>query len=192
MATFLTEKIVKDLNLNRMKNDISVSGIGGIRTEKSLGSVDIEFTARYPTSFVGRTRAIILGKLTSLAPIAQAKAKIEQCHEFGELVLADPDLNKVFKIDAILGADVFAAILLQGVIKAESMELVAQETQLGWILSGVIERASNADSTTVSLITTIEELNENMKKFWESAEIGEQSMLSEEETYCLSHYEENT
>lgn len=192
MATFITENIVKQLNLKRIKNDVSVSGIGGVKTEKSLGSVDIEFTARYPTSFTGKTRAIILGKLTALSPITQARSKISQCNEFNELVLADPNLNRVFKIDAILGADVFASILMHGVIKAESLELVAQETQLGWILSGVIEGKSQIGVSTISLVTTTEELNESMKRFWENEEIGSENTLSEEERYCVTHYEENT
>ncbi|XP_031632826.1 uncharacterized protein LOC116346759 [Contarinia nasturtii] len=159
MATFITDDAVKKLKLKKEKNNVSVSGIGGVKTEKSLGSVNLEFTARYPSAFIGKTKAIILGKLTNLSPLSYAKEKINKINNFNQLILADPDISNTCKIDIILGADVYATLLLNGVIKAEKDNLVAQETQLGWIISGVL--GHQLELNGVCLISTIDELNES-------------------------------
>lgn len=192
MATFISEHAVKKLQLKRFKNNVTVSGIGGVKAEKSLGSVNLAFTARYPTTFVGKTKAIILGKLTSLAPVTQIKEKIKQQQEFNELTLADPYVSKDFKVDIILGVDVFASILLQGVIRAESSDLVAQETQLGWILSGALDKEKKEPKNTICLLTTTDEIGEMMKKFWELEEFSNETFFTEEEQKCIEHFQTNT
>lgn len=192
MSTFISDSAVRKLNLKRQKNDISVSGIGGVKTERSLGSVNLEFTARYPTTFTCLTNAIILPKLATLSPITFARERIIDCNEFSELVFADPYLNRAFKLDMILGLDVFATILMNGVLRTNDLEIIAQETQLGWIVSGVLERKPNTSYEPVSLVATINELSDAMQIFWRMEEMPEEELLTAEEEHCLKHYNENT
>lgn len=63
MASFITEKLVNDLKLSKQRNNVSVSGIAGTVTERSRGSVNLEFSSRFPTRSSLKTSAIVLGKL---------------------------------------------------------------------------------------------------------------------------------
>lgn len=99
MPTFISENAVQKLKLKKEKNNKTVSGIGGVKTEKSSGSVKLEFTVRHETSFRGKTTAIIMRKLTTLAPVSQIKEKITHQKEFSGLKLADSFAYDSFKVD---------------------------------------------------------------------------------------------
>lgn len=191
MASFISERAAIALNLKRKKSNISISGIGGAKPERTLGRVNLQFTARYPTQYTGKTSAIVLKKVTTLSPVALAKEKIKSCKEFNNLVLADPSLDNSLKIDIILGSDIYHSIIMHGVIKTQSTELVAQETQLGWVLSGVVKKNMSANNQ-ISLIATIDELHESMQRFWEVEEVPEASPFTKEEEDCMNHYLTNT
>lgn len=52
--------------------------------------------------------------------------------------LTDPDYQRPNKIDVLLGAEIFSQIIQDGIKKSTSGSLVVQQTELGWILSGVV------------------------------------------------------
>jgi len=54
-----------------------------------------------------------------------------------ELELADPKFLAHDLIDLLLGADVHATILQEGLRKANPRSPIAQRTSLGWIISGL-------------------------------------------------------
>lgn len=58
--------------------------------------------------------------------------------ELEHLYLADPEYNTPNKIDILLGAEVYGKIIKEGLIKCPSGSPVAQNTALGWILSGQV------------------------------------------------------
>lgn len=105
-ASFISESVVRDLNLNRIKNDLCVTGIGGTVAEPSKGSVILDLTARYPTATGITTTAIIMNKLISVLPGINCDEKIIDHNEFRSLVLADPTLYVNGKVDIILGVEV--------------------------------------------------------------------------------------
>ncbi|XP_011884025.1 PREDICTED: uncharacterized protein LOC105571160 [Vollenhovia emeryi] len=53
-----------------------------------------------------------------------------------DLLLADKDFTSPEHIDLILGADVYAQILEDGVVKGDADAPIAQRTSLGWIILG--------------------------------------------------------
>lgn len=58
------------------------------------------------------------------------------------LELADPEFLAADPVDFFLGADVYTDILQPGLRRGGPQEPMAQQTKLGWILSGTIGMAS--------------------------------------------------
>ncbi|RYE14254.1 MAG: hypothetical protein EOP45_19885, partial [Sphingobacteriaceae bacterium] len=186
MGSFCSEDVVNRFKLIRRKNSVQITGIGETTTERSKGSVDIELTSRYPTSFRSKTTAVILNKLMSAIPIKDGESDMLKGTELENLILADPNFWKKSKIDFILGADVFARLILHGVIKSHPAGLVAQETEVGWIISG--PRYSIQSPQIVCMVSEIDELDESLKKFWDMEEIGNEKTLSSEDEYCQEYF----
>lgn len=126
------------MNLKQTKNNIDICGIAG-SVESSKGTVDLEITARYPTSFRAKVTAVVLGKLTTLLRNNEFDKRIINDHRINDLILkladpklSDPNFNKCSKIDMILGADIYSEIIMNGIIKADDNSFVAQETEVGF------------------------------------------------------------
>ena len=80
------------------------------------------------------------------------------------------------EVNLLLGADTYSAILKRGVREGASGTPVAQQTSLGWILTGGAGafHSTSTDHTGVSMTTQIqndEDTNTLLKQFWELEEI---------------------
>lgn len=188
MLTFITERAVKILNLKQTKDKIDICGIAG-SVESSKGTVDIELTARYPTSFRAKVTAVVLSKLTTLLPSTDFDKNLIKDNRLMDLILADPHFNRCGKIDFILGADIYSEIIMNGMIKAEDNAFVAQETEIGWIISGPISKRNLNVKQALCMVATTNEIDNKLQKFWEIEEIGEHRDLTEEEQICVNHFE---
>lgn len=115
MTSFITDRIVKYLDLKRQKNNIA----GSVESAKT--TVNIEISARYPTSFKANITAIVLNKLTTMLPNNDFDKNAVNDRAMKDLILADPKFNKSARIDMILGADINSEIILTGLIKPDRM-----------------------------------------------------------------------
>ncbi|XP_055308893.1 uncharacterized protein LOC129572817 [Sitodiplosis mosellana] len=184
MTSFISEKIVKRLKLNIKKNNINISGIAG-SVESAKGTVAIEIGSRYPTSFCTKLTAIVLKKLTTMLPNNDFDNSFI---DTDELVMADPNFHKSEKIDMILGANVYSEIILSGMIKASDKSFVLQETELGWIISGPVNKQRNEFNEALCMTCTVNEMDEKLQKFWEMEEISEEEMLTPDEQSCVDYF----
>lgn len=171
-ASFVTESAVQLLGLKKIPTRGSISGIGGDqgRSMISLNSmVLVKVKSRIDPSFVVTVKAYVLKKLTTLLP--ERKVMPNVLTTISSLDSADPLFDTPNKIDLLLGAEVFGQILLEGIIKGPPGLPIAQNTRLGWILSGQIGEEFNQSETchnsVVSLHSTLTDENEILKKFWE-------------------------
>ncbi|XP_047988416.1 uncharacterized protein LOC125228022 [Leguminivora glycinivorella] len=100
------------------------------------------------------------------------KLNVQKWSEIEDLPLADPEYSTPGKIDILLGAEVYAEIILAGLFKkrAEGRKgtMIAQNTMLGWIVSGRAVRGSETQVSTrlISMHVHIQE-DDLLKKFWE-------------------------
>jgi len=78
--------------------------------------------------------AHVLTNLTSSIPSVHLNTSSWQ-HLEG-LQLADAQFSRPDTIDLILGANVYGAIITEGLIKKCQNTPIAQRTELGWIISG--------------------------------------------------------
>lgn len=186
-VSFISETAVQRMKLGRMKNSTVVTGIGAGKTEAIHGSTSVCIKPRYPSTFETPVDALILSKLTTYENTISQKWK-----HIDNLMLADPEYWKSGPIDMILGADIFAMIVLDGVLRGPVNTPVAQETMFGWILSGRVKRTA-PPRKMVSLISD-GALECRLEKFWKVEELQGDDInnLTKEEKLCEEFYSETS
>ncbi|KAJ0169299.1 hypothetical protein K1T71_015183 [Dendrolimus kikuchii] len=162
-ASFITEEIVQLLGLKRKAISGCVSGLGkGQLQLKHMVSLQVE--SRNNPQYSINVTAFVLKSLTSRIPSNQVQSP--DWLEIEKLPLADAGYTSPGKIDILLGAEVYAEILLSDVIKYPQGYLIAQNTIFGWVISGKVSRSASAGEKMLSLHVQVREDNV-LKKFWE-------------------------
>ncbi|CAH4037623.1 unnamed protein product [Pieris brassicae] len=102
-----------------------------------------------------------------------------------DIELADPEFNRSSQVDILFGADVYAQIMMSGILRGENLsQPIAQQTRFGWILCGKLK----SYQCNIILNNT-----EDLQKFWEIEDIEESpSVVSSEDQYCLYLYKKTT
>ncbi|XP_076298333.1 uncharacterized protein LOC143217679 [Lasioglossum baleicum] len=160
----ITESLAQRLRLPRSRSSISIVGIGAESSRPSRGSVALNLQSRVRPTFT--------------------------CND---LELADPNFAQPERADLVLGADVYGLFLEEGVRKGPVTAPMAQNTTLGWILSGVVPAANATSSQPIAQsfqCAPDRGLLELLQKFWmqEEAFSVVPDQLSPEETQCESHF----
>ncbi|XP_077262598.1 uncharacterized protein LOC143897666 [Temnothorax americanus] len=105
------------------------------------------------------------------------------------LELADPEFCSSDPIDVLLGADIYASILRAGLRKGGPREPVAQNTTLGWILSGVIADSVSGHVAYTHQCRIEEDLVSVVRRFWEQEEVPSSAVaLTKGEAECEEHF----
>ncbi|XP_045537963.1 uncharacterized protein LOC123721905 [Papilio machaon] len=191
-ASFITEATAQFLKLKRDSVNGVISGVGEGQTQaKSMASFEI-VSLRNP-EFSIQVNAFVLKRLTSFTP--SRDSSIHDWKEITNLPLADPTYSTPGRIDIILGAEIYGEILLDGFLKhSESSGPVAQNTQLGWILSGKIKNELVQENRNIISMHIQPKEDEFLKQFWEIEREPESIIKrkTKEELRCEEIYEETT
>lgn len=189
-ASFVTEATVQLLGLKRIPVNCSVSGLADGETRvKNMVSLIVE--SRHNSDCVLQINAFVLNSLTTLLPSEQVPRS--EWLELEGLPLADPNYASPSKINVLLGAEVYGEILLEGLIKHRSGP-VAQNTLLGWILSGKVQgESTSAEKRFVNMHVQVKE-DQLLKQFWEIENEPDciQKRLTPEEIRCEELFESTT
>ncbi|XP_046966951.1 uncharacterized protein LOC124534960 [Vanessa cardui] len=190
-ASLITESAVQALGLKKIPNKVYISGIGGRNDSLASASVvEIKLKSIHNPQFTLVVKAHVLTKLTYFLPTK--KANVQLWPALAQLKLADPKFDVPNKIDLLLGAEVYSQILVEGLIKGPPGCPVAQNTHLGWILSGQIHsdhvdsESCQANSVIVNMYTQCND-NDLLRKFWEleSDDLSvKKKMLTDDEQKC--------
>lgn len=185
-ATFMTESAVQLLGLKKTKFEANVTGIGN-NAVKSRYTVLLDIYSPIDSQYVMQVQAHVLTKLTTLLPTQQFETA--KWPGLKNIALSDPQLNRPGKIDVLLGADVYAAILLEGLHKHGS--LIAQNSRLGWLVSGSTKSSVDIPTHNITVTTTLIEIDHLLRKFWEVEENPKgDKKLTALEQQCENHYME--
>lgn len=186
-ATVITESLVQSLRLPKTPTSVRVVGIG----EKQSVVRHTAHVTITPASSDGpaySTNALLLKSLTRYSP-SRLTTNSRWNHIAG-LELADSKPMSNDPIDIIIGADLFSLIILEGVRKGADGEPIAQNTTLGWIISGPISSSPNYLESSVPIHhgTILENLDSSIRRFWETEEIPQQPHMTNEERQCEEHF----
>ncbi|XP_050554117.1 uncharacterized protein LOC126911348 [Spodoptera frugiperda] len=194
-ASFITEAAAQLLRLKRVVSKTTIAGIGGGHGNiVSKHVVNINIQSLHDPSFTVKVTAHVLSSLTSVMP--DTYFELEDWPEIHSISLADPKFNCPNKIDILLGAETYGRILKEGLIKSPAGSPVAQDTHLGWIVSGHVSKANkllNSHNTVIAMHTQIEE-NDMLKRLWEldSETTLTKRLFTPEEQACEEFYAQST
>lgn len=184
-ASFISEAAVQHLKLKKSPIHLSLSGLGGVTTGESNSVVTFRIGAIHAGALI-TMQAFVLRTLTKTLP--ERTIHNRQWRHLNGIELADPRFFESNTIDLLLGADVYAQIIMDGVRKGEIDDPIAQKTLFGWVLSGQIgpkETSSNSNqSKSITILHNRLNLDEQIKRFWELEEIPMRSSLTEDEKRC--------
>lgn len=180
-SNFITEYACQALSLRKKRASITIFGIGGApKTSQSLTS--LELFSKQNNNFSLKINAIVLTRLTNLQHVAKQMSSFSH---FQNIALADPSNNVSNKIDILLGAADFAKILKPGLLRGDVDEPIAQNTEFGWVVSGIVNQ-----SKPKSVVVHVSTLDEQLNRIFETNDIEDDSESSdtEEQKFCEEHY----
>ncbi|XP_073964431.1 uncharacterized protein [Choristoneura fumiferana] len=129
-------------------------------------AAEIQIVSRIDNNYKLKCTAYVIKQVTEILPVK--KLNNENWLQLHGLPLADPTYNNPGKIDLLLGVNVYTDILMNGVIKGKPGSPLAQQTALGWIISGgapVEEFGKNGKIVSMHLSVNLDNM---LQRFWES------------------------
>ncbi|XP_070519714.1 uncharacterized protein [Cardiocondyla obscurior] len=181
---------MQKLKLPRFLDSTPIFGIGGTINTHARGRVIFKIESGTKTPFSLQITALILSRLTA-SGISLENVHSEWQHLLSGLELANPDFRASLNIELILGAEVYAIILEEGICKGNINAPVAINTALGWVLSGTAGGESTGKGVTVHNCSTEIDLSELVKQFWQQEEVKTSlPALTAEEIKCEKHFVE--
>ena len=111
-----------------------VSGIGSTPTQTDCSEASVLISPRIDSTKRWKLQALVLPRLTEY----QSPPEMV-CHDLSfvsGLYLADPQLSSTEHIEIVRGVDAYTKIILSGLRRTPNEVLIAQESVLGWIVTG--------------------------------------------------------
>ncbi|XP_037929516.1 uncharacterized protein LOC119666830 [Teleopsis dalmanni] len=181
-----SEHDTQGLGLKRYPTRTEIVGVGQSPTEGSKSVVTFVVNSMLHSDFqLVIKRAYVLKSLTSIIP--GHSICIQNLPHLNGLRLADPTNFKPGKNDLILGADVYAQLILTGLRIGASNQPIAQQTHSGWIISGNIGPVV-PKLQTIRCHHTSYELDMLVKHYFEQDQVTPDRELSSEEQWCENFF----
>lgn len=178
-SCLVTERAAQLLKLPRQRCKSVIYGVG-TKENNCKGVINISILSMV-SDYSFDTEVYIMKDLINNLPSNSFPKPLWSHLE--NIQLADPQFYISRPVDILLGADVFAEIILGGVIREDNILPIAQQTRLGWILSG------NVKSFQCNVIINN---TDDMQRFWHMEDISEDSEISEEDQECIQYYQATT
>lgn len=177
----ITEAASQLLHLPINRQSVEIKPLGGGAPLISHKLVELNIKSVYNNAFKVTAPAVVLNTLTDTLPASYIK--VEKWPHINGLQLADPEFFKPTKIDLVLGADVYYCALMDGLLKGPMGTPMAQQTKLGWILSGPIATA-NSITNSLRINHVSIDFNEAIQRFFQIESVPEVKAQSKADAYC--------
>lgn len=183
-SNFICSDFCQKLKLTTKRIEMSVTGINQISSVvHSL--CNLKFNSRI-NNYSANISCLVVPKICTKIP--HTSINIKNLHIPSHIELADPSFNISSKIDMLIGADLFWDLICNGHISLGNKLPILHSSRLGWIVSGAIS-STNMKSTICKV--SINNLKEQLSRFWELEECAELKILSPQEVACEEHFINN-
>ncbi|XP_071581073.1 uncharacterized protein [Temnothorax nylanderi] len=187
--TFVSESLIRQLNIPRHHSVIIITGIGGEKSTQTRGVASLQLRSLYSRSDV-IIQAHILQTLTNILPSFNAAP--QEWPHLTKLILADPDFLTPRPVDIIIGADSYGQIIKPNIIKQDPLMPIAQLSIFGWLVLGPVDTSSSASAAVhhASIQEREDALDELLAKFWTQEEVPASNThdLTPDEQRCEEYY----
>lgn len=166
---------------------MSVTGINKSQTY-ACSTVMIRIKSMH-TPYAQNIKCYVLNTITGNLP--QIQVNIDKFKIPSNIRLADPQFHIPGEIDMLIGAEIFWQLMCIGQIHSHKNQPTLQKTLLGWIVGGKTCTYGPSESKVCSLSTN-QQINETLAKFWDMEHIHIETPFSPEERLCIEHFEKTT
>ncbi|XP_065082123.1 uncharacterized protein LOC135704593 [Ochlerotatus camptorhynchus] len=183
-SNFITERLSQRLKVDRKRVDVSVTGIGQTTTRVKQR---IQVTIRSRVSEFSRELGfLVLPKVTVNLPTTSIRAQGWTVPQ--NVQLADPSFFVSKGVDMVLGIEAFFDFFVTGRRMTLGDQLPAlNESVFGWVVSGGLSTSCQPLHVNCN-ISTSEELEALVARFWTCEEIEAAHNYSREEARCEEIY----
>lgn len=190
-ASFISEEAARQLRLPTKALLTSVNGVGAQLSQRSTSTVEFVIKSCHGLPRSHPVTALVLPSITQCLPHRMFHPNTWT--HLQHLPLADPTFAQPGKIDLLLGAKIFKRIILPGLQKGSPDELIAQQTTLGWIITGDDSSCSKTDITqfrsSVRAFHSCIDIDSNLQRFWELETVPVSVKKTDEEQRCEKFYD---
>lgn len=183
--SFVSERLIQSLRLPRSHQSVWISGIAGLSPKARTHSMTTFRILPVNTSDNSiSVTAIVVPRVTCDIPTHPISFGTRWDH-LSDIPLADAEFGV---LDVLLSADIFISVLLQGRRDGLPGTPTAIETELGWVLTGSVEKTASVLTATAHCAS----LENTFRRFWEIEESPfSESTLSLEERTVICHFHNN-
>jgi hypothetical protein len=193
--TFISENLAQRLKAKRLKMPITISAVGCVDAGTHSFAAQIQISPRDKRSPSFSATALILKELTAYAP-KRVPVDTNLSH-LADLPWADRDPLSAQSIEIIIGADIYSDLILDGVRKGSIGHPIAQNSVLGWVISGPVSYSSGSSLSpaepSLMRATTHHFLQypspeTEIRRFWEIEEVPRNPVHNLQDDQCEEHF----
>lgn len=197
-ANLISEKGAQALKCKRRRiTTIPMLGVGNVQTGSSSFKTFISIGSMHDVEFELTIEVYVTTQITTI-PSLNSQIMDDWPHLNG-LKLADTSEVGGNEIHLLIGARTFAEIIENGVIKGKANEPIAQQTKLGWIISGGCDHNSAQSETEIKQLMNVscdhmennvsnEDLSMLLQSFWEMEETTSVKEWSLDDRECFDYF----
>lgn len=189
-VSFIHAHAVNRLGLRAIYGGPTVKAVGTSGFITTKGVTELTFLSNvFPTETL-QVMVTVLDKITGQLPSELFEINLPK--GWGKLPLADNKFYQPGNIDVLLGADVVCDILRDGLRRMPNHALIAQNSSLGWLLSGKVKLSNPIPVVTTGVILEEEErfdkLTKQIQAFWEIENAAPHTLLDPDDQICEEHF----
>ncbi|EEZ99156.1 hypothetical protein TcasGA2_TC016155 [Tribolium castaneum] len=173
------------------QNILNLLGINNSQSN-SLGTVTVTLHSKI-NSYKCTIPCVVLTKITN--NLGQPSLNINDFKLPDNIRLADPTFCDSDTIDALVGVEMFRSLLCIGQISLGERQPILQKTRFGWIISGPVNGQFLNKYQSCHFTKTSDfdnDIQKQLKAFWEIEEIPKTPILSNEEMECETFFKNTT
>lgn len=187
MVNIITLDTALALGLKLRKINTLVSGIGG-SSHKIKNEVSIAISNK-EGQFRRVIDCLVVKSITDFTPMCKLDMKGIKIPD--DINLSDKSFHLPSKIHMLLGNQLIFDLLKPEKLKLAGGNLILQNTVFGFTASGIMRHENASPDFHCGLISTFQELDKNIRKFWEVENLTDDdhpAVKSEEEQFCEEHF----
>ncbi|XP_029165899.1 uncharacterized protein LOC114936760 [Nylanderia fulva] len=185
--SFISKSLCQNMRTKRHQADLQIRCFGEKYTGKSRSRVTLNMSPCSLKTPLFPLVAYVYQKITSYS--ASQIQPLKNWSHLRDLTLADPNPSSKDPIHLLIGADLYGLLLLNDLRQGPLGTPTAQNTVLGWVLSGPTTSTEHSPENA-SVLHCKSSLNTNLilLKFWQDEEVPHTIPLTAEETKCEEHF----
>lgn len=199
----VTLNCVQKLGLSFHTANIHVSGVGETSVLRAHGYLDVEIIGLHRESPALAIRLIVVPRITSNMPVTS------QAQHFIDVLqpkeLADPSYWQPGPVDMLLGIGLWNQVVDCRILRetVKGISALAQQTIFGWVITThhphqgyPIKRVLHAKPSEEPQHVLLEQIDANIRRFWELESIPEEIKPSEDDAraeaiFTSTHYRDD-